>query len=215
MSSTAPQALSLWSTPSTGFQVVVTGNVYEATALFDAPFRLFGQQASKIQLCSWFVDSSGMGQKKDPMSGYFFSLTMYPQDNPKPSHNWDAEDTVVFKWSNSKKGAARNSSSRRLGDQVLFLSSSGPEGPLSIVCTRLGWAVRGPTWIWRLESHPQGMGQSRSKWGSSAGTSSPASSSPSQCSPLDPRFLRLQGRDGSPGHQGPREASLTCLYFSL
>lgn len=155
------------------------------------------------------------GPKKDPMSGYFFSLTMYPQDNPKPSHNWDAEDTVVFKWSNSKKGAARNSSSRRLGDQVLFLSSSGPEGPLSIVYTRLGWAVRGPTWIWRLESHPQGMGQSRSKWGSFAGTSSPASSSPSQCSPLDPRFLRLQGRDGSPGHQGPREVSLTCLYFSF
>ena len=157
-------------------------------------------------------------RKKTPclMSGYFFSLTltMYPQDNPKPSHNWDAEDTVILKWGNSKKGAARNSS-RRLGDQVLFLSSSGPEGPLSVVCTRLGWAVGGPTWIWRLESHPRGTGQSRSKWGSFAGTSSPASSSPPQWSPLDPKFLRLQGRDGSPGYQSPREVSLTCLYFSF
>lgn len=126
-----------------------------------------------------------------------------------------AEDTVILKWGNSKKGAARTRSTRRLGDQVLFLSSSGPDGPLSIVCRRLGWAVGGPTWIGRLESHPWGTGQSSSKWGSFAGTSSPASSSPPQWSPLDLRFLRLQGRDGSPGHQGPKEVSLTCLYFSF
>ena len=110
------------------------------------------------------------------MSGYFFSLTltMYPQDNPKPSHNWDAEDTVILKWGNSKKGAARNSSSRGLGDQVLFLSSSGPEGPLSVVCTRLGWAVGGPTWIWRLWACAEGNKHSRSiGQGSLAGTSSP------------------------------------------
>lgn len=43
-----------------------------------------------------------------------------------------------LKWGNSKKGAARTRSTRRLGDQVLFLSLSGPDGPLSIVCRRLG-----------------------------------------------------------------------------
>ena len=105
----------------------------QATAFLAAPFRLFGQQASKIKLCSWFVDSSGMGQKKTPglMSGYFFSLTMYPQDNPKPSHNWDAEDTVVPKWGDSKEGAAGGAAAPGDLETRYFSELLWPRGPLS------------------------------------------------------------------------------------
>ena len=53
-----------------------------------------------------------------------------------------------------------NPSTRRRGDQVTFQSSLGPEGPPCFVCTRLGLAVVGPTWYWRLLPIHRGPGTS-------------------------------------------------------
>ena len=36
-----------------------------------------------------------------------------------------------------------------------FQSSSSPEGPPSLKCRRLAWAVGGPGWMWRLRFCPQ------------------------------------------------------------
>ena len=55
-----------------------------------------------------------------------------------------------------KEGAGGSPTTGRRGGQVIFQSSSRPEDPPSFKCTRLAWTLGGPTWIWRLGSHPQG-----------------------------------------------------------
>ena len=55
-----------------------------------------------------------------------------------------------------KEHAGGNPTTGRLGGQVIFRSSSRPEGPPSFKCTRLAGTLGGPTWIRRLGSHPQG-----------------------------------------------------------
>ena len=57
-----------------------------------------------------------------------------------------------------------------------------PRGSTILGCTRLGWTLGGPAWIWKLGSHPQGTRHSGSRRGSFAGTSSPAPSAPPQSS---------------------------------
>ena len=49
-----------------------------------------------------------------------------------------------------KERAGGNPTTGRLGGQVIFQSSSRPEGPPSFKCTRLAGTLGGPTWIWRF-----------------------------------------------------------------
>ena len=131
---------------------------------------------------------------------YFFRLTLHPHrliSGPAIKQCWQFHCTCMGGTILRHEVKGKNSSTRRLGDQGDFQSSSSLEGPPPFACSKLGSSGRGPTWIWRMESHPQGTRHSASK-----GT--PLLAHRPQLPQLDPRLLRLQGCNTSP-----------CIYIPI
>lgn len=56
------------------------------------------------------------------------------------------------------EAAGGNPSPRRCGDQVTPQRTCNLEAPSSFGCTRPGFDVRSPAWIWGLWSHEEGPG---------------------------------------------------------
>lgn len=96
----------------------------------------------------------------------YFSRALHLLDKSQPLQSLYAEGALIRRWGDSKKGGWRWTSQRqetwRPGDfSVLFQLTRS----IIFVCTRLGIAVRGSAWIWRLSSHPVGTRHYRSKRG--------------------------------------------------
>ena len=121
-----------------------------------------------------------------------FPLHYTPWTNPKCWERY-AEAAIVY-----------GHRTRSLGDQETFQSSSGPEGPQSFACTRLGLAVRGPTWCWRLSAIWREPGTSGPRAGHMLALI-PSSLSPMTVQPWKPRLLRLERCETSRlGFRDPR-----------
>ena len=100
------------------------------------------------------------------VSPYFFFRALHLLDKSQPLQNLCAEGALIRRWGDSKEEGWRWASQRqetwRPDDfSVLFQLTRS----IIFVCTRLGIAVRGSAWIWRLSSHPEGTRHYRSKRG--------------------------------------------------
>ena len=146
-----------------------------------------------------------MCQNKHPRVcvSYFFPLTLHPRrliSAPATEQCWQFRCPCMGGTIMRHEAGGRNSSTRRLGDQGDFQSSSSPESSPSFACGRLGSSGGGPTWIWRSGSHAQGTRHSASK-------GAPLLAHPPQLPQLDPSLLRLQDCDTS-----PHIYIYTCMY---
>ena len=136
-----------------------------------------------------------------------FSLSLYPRTDLKDCHT-SLQKKLSSQWGDPKEGGWRwgNPVTRRHGTQSTLQSSSSPETPPSFGGTRFSAAAGGSHRIWRPG------------WGADWLAYPPQRPQPQDSPAWGPSLLRPQGRDVSPGPQGPRgteSAALLSFFLSF